>query len=87
VDPHAFKVVGKIAVAKSTTVKILGSGFYGQPTIKSNAAGIKAVVSHDTGTNLTVKVALSALQRKGVHTFTIVLANGKSCKVNYVVVS
>ncbi len=87
VDPHAFKVVGKIAVARSTTVKILGSGFYGQPTIKSNAAGIKAVVSHDTGTNLTVKVALSALQRTGVHTFTIVLANGKSCKVNYVVVS
>jgi hypothetical protein len=34
-----------------------------------------------------VKVALSALQLKGVRTFTIVLANGKSCKVNYVVVS
>jgi hypothetical protein len=83
VNPHAYKVVGKVHVRKSTTISILGSGFYGQPKILSNAFGIKSVVLRDTGSKLTVKVALSALAHAGEHTFTIILANGKSCKINY----
>jgi len=87
VNPRAFKVIGKVVVHKTSVVSITGIGFSGQPAVTSNEKGTKAVVSHDTGSLLTVHVTLAANESIGEHTFTIVLANGKSCKVNYSVVA
>jgi hypothetical protein len=76
-------VHGSAVVGKTVTVTISGTGFYGQPKITSNEAGTKAVVSHDSGKLLTVRVTVKAGSRTGEHTFTIRLANGKSAKANY----
>jgi hypothetical protein len=67
------------------TLTIVGTGFYGHVTVTSNEAGTRAVVTHDSGKLLTVRVTVRAGSRKGEHTFTIRLANGKSCRVNYLV--
>ncbi len=79
---HVSKVHGAAVSGKTVTLTITGTGFYGQPKIKSSAAGTKAVVSGDTGKALTVHVTTKAGQ-SGWHTFTVTLANGKSGKVNY----
>jgi hypothetical protein len=82
---HAAHVYGAVWVGRTVTVTISGTGFYGQPRITSNEVGTRAVVSRDTGKLLTVRVTVRAGSRTGWHTFTIRLANGKSCKVNYLV--
>jgi hypothetical protein len=46
-------------------------------------AGTVATVTRDTGTVLIVRVSSKAHSRNGTFTFTIRLANGKSCQVRY----
>ena len=75
---HGFAVVGK-----SVTLTITGGGFYGKPKVTSNEAGTRVGVLHDRGTQLVVRVTVRAGSRTGEHTFTIRLADGKACKVNY----
>ncbi len=43
----------------------------------SNVAGVKVFVTGDSGTLLTVRVTVNADVKTDVHTFTIILANGK----------
>ncbi len=81
----ASKVKGSPVVGRSVTLKIVGTGFYGTPKITSNETGTKVTVSHVSATLLTVRVKVKAGSRKGAHTFTIHLADGRSCKVNYIV--
>ena len=85
ISPRAFKVKGSAVVGRTVTLTITGTGFYGAPKITSNEAGTKAIVTYDSGRLLTVRVTGRAGSRKGEHTFTIRLANGKSCRVNYLV--
>jgi hypothetical protein len=87
VNPRAFDVVGKVITPGTTKLTIAGVGFFGQPTITSNEKGTKAVVSHDTGSSLTVVVTMPKGSSTGEHTFTVVFANGKSFKVNYSVIA
>jgi hypothetical protein len=79
--PHATGVHGFARTGKTVTLTISGSGFYGQPKITSTGSGVRVAVTHDTGKLLTIRV--STKLGKGERTFTIRLANGKTCKVNY----
>jgi hypothetical protein len=81
----AIKVYGYALVGRSVKLAITGEGFYGRPKITSNEFGTSVVVEHDYGHLLIVRVTVPAGSRKGEHTFTIRLADGKSCKVNYLV--
>ena len=81
--PKAIRVVGFVTAGKTKTITITGSGFYGRPTVTSHA-GTTARVTKDSGKLLTVKVSVKAGSRNGVFTFTITLANHKSCKVRYI---
>jgi len=82
---HATRVHHYARVGRTVTMTIVGTGFYGKPTITSNEAGTRAVVTHDSGKLLTVRVTVRAGSPKGKHTFTIRLANGKSCRIYYLV--
>jgi hypothetical protein len=82
---HATRVHRYARVGRTVTLTIVGTGFYGKPTITSNEAGTRAVVTHDSGKLLTVRVTVRAGSRKGKHTFTIRQANGRSCRVYYLV--
>ncbi len=79
---HAYRVVGHAVAGRTVTLYVDGTGFYGQPRITSHA-GTVSRVAHDSGTVLTVYVSVRAGSRNGIFTFTIVLSNGKSCRVLY----
>ncbi len=79
---HVSAVHGVARHGKTVTLLIVGTGFYGQPKITSNAKGVRAVVAKDNGKVLTVRVT-TPMNVRGWHTFTVRLANGKSGKVNY----
>jgi hypothetical protein len=77
---YGFGVAGRI-----TTMRIVGVGFYGQPMISSTAPGTRVGVTHDYGRQLVLRVMTKAGSLKGTHTFTIKLANGRTCRINYMV--
>ena len=81
--PVATRVVGHAITGKTTTVHIIGMHFYAQPKIHSNAKNTSARVSGDTGTVLTVIVKVAKTTPRGVHTFTIIFANGEQTSVKY----
>ena len=76
-------VRGVARIGHTVTITLIGTGFYGQPKITSTAKGTKAVVFRDTGKALQLHVTVTSKLAKGMHTFTIRLANGKTCKANY----
>jgi hypothetical protein len=81
--PFTSGAHGVAYVGRTVTITISGGGFYGQPRITSTEAGTRVGVLRDTGTSLTIHVTTPARARQGWHTLTIVLANGKKCRVNY----
>ncbi|MBW4030582.1 MAG: hypothetical protein HIU57_07920, partial [Acidobacteria bacterium] len=79
----ATRVTGDVGVGRTSLVTITGSGFYDKPTMRSNDAHTSAVVIHDHGTALIVRVRVLPGAATGWHDFTITLANGRSCRVRY----
>jgi len=77
------RVAGAVTVGRTSTVTFVGSGFTGRPRIISNVGGVTARVSRDSGRTLTVIVAVRAGVKTGVHTFTVILANGKRTSVKF----
>ena len=82
VVPTATSITGYAAAGRTRSLTIHGTGFYGDPRITSHL-GTTAVVTRDTGRALVVRVAVRARSRKGVFTFSIVLADGESCQIRY----
>jgi hypothetical protein len=80
VRTYGFGLVGRI-----TTMRIVGVGFYGQPRVTSTEQGTRVGVIHDYGRQLVLRVLTKGGSTKGVHTFTIRLADGSTCKINYLV--
>ncbi len=79
---HVSAVHGVARHGKTVTLLIVGTGFYGQPKVTSNAKGVRAVVVKDNGKVLTVRVT-TPMNVRGWHTFTVRNPNGKTGKVNY----
>jgi hypothetical protein len=80
---QATRVAGTVTVGRTSTVTIVGSGFSGRPRIICNVAGVTARVTGDTGRTLRVIVTVRAGVKRGVHTFTVILANGKRTSVKF----
>jgi major membrane immunogen (membrane-anchored lipoprotein) len=80
--PSARVVHGYAVAGRTVTLAIDGSGFSGRPRVTSHT-GTTALVIRDTGTVLVVRVSVKTHSRDGVFTFTITLANGKTCQVRY----
>jgi len=68
-----IRVVGHAVIGRTVSVTIIGTGFHGQPHITSNVPGTKAIVSHDNGKRLVVRVTTRALAttRPGVKLFSV----------------
>jgi major membrane immunogen (membrane-anchored lipoprotein) len=80
--PSAAVVRGYAVAGRTVTLVIDGRGFSGRPRVSSHT-GTTALVVRDTGSALVVRVSVKARSRNGVFTFTITLANGKTCQVRY----
>jgi hypothetical protein len=79
----ATRVVGNLTPGRTSTITIVGSGFTGRPRIISNVAGLTTRVTRDTGKTLTVTVTVRSGVKPGVHSFTVILANGKRTSVKF----
>ena len=77
------RVAGSIFAGRTQTVTLIGSGFTGRPRIIANVAGFSAKVTQDTGRTLRVVVTVSAAAKTGVHSMTVILANGKRTSVKF----
>ena len=75
---HGFGLPGR-----TLTMNIFGLGFFGQPKITSNEFGTRFGVLHDRGNVLITHVTVGFGSRRGEHTLTVHLADGRSCKANY----
>jgi hypothetical protein len=80
IQPH---VQGVARDGRTVTLEIIGSGFAGRPTITSDEPGTVAVVLHDSGTVLVVRVSEPTGSAKGLHVFTIHLLDDQREVVNY----
>ena len=80
--PVAQYVVGHAVAGRTVTLQIIGTGFYGRPTVTSHH-GTTALVLSDSGTALGVRVSVKPRSRNGVFTFTITLLNGLTTTVKY----
>jgi hypothetical protein len=81
--PVASAAHGAAHLGKTSTVKITGTHFYGQPKVTSNDPGVKVTVSGDTGKILTLHITSKATSKTGVHTLTITFKNGEATHVKY----
>jgi hypothetical protein len=81
--PRAIRVIGAPYVGRMVVIGIAGQYFYGQPTIKSNVAGVVAKVSKDTGSLLSVQVSVKGGTKVGVHVFTLTFKNGQTTSVRF----
>jgi hypothetical protein len=80
---RAIRVIGRVTGGKTSTVKVVGSGFYGSPRITSNIAGFSARVARDVRTSLTVVVTVKSHAGTGLRVMTLTLANGEKTSVKY----
>jgi hypothetical protein len=81
--PKAIRTVGVVHTGKTSTVKVVGTHFYGQPKVTSNDKGTTVRTVGDTGKILTLKVTTKSTTKHGVHTFIIRFANGEQTNVKY----
>ena len=82
-NPIALRVIGHASAGRSAFVTILGSGFYGRPTIVSHH-GTAVIVTRDTGRRIDAIVIVSPRSRNGTFTFTMRFDRGEHCQVRYV---
>jgi hypothetical protein len=80
--PVALRVIGHAVAGQSKSLVIVGSGFFGRPSITSHKGTIVLVTS-DTGNRLYVIAVVRAHSRKGVFSFLLRFSTGQVCKVRY----
>jgi hypothetical protein len=82
-SPRAIRMSTAVWTGRTVLTTIIGSGFYGQPHIVSNSFGTRVGVSRDNGRLLTIHVTVAAGTPGGVHTFTLIFANGERTSLRY----
>ena len=81
--PVAQRLSAALWVGRTMTVRIYGAHFYGQPLVVSNAFGTSAVVTHDNGRVLTIRVNVRRASRPGMYRFTVVFSHGQRTSLRY----
>jgi hypothetical protein len=81
--PKASRMSSSVWTGRTVATEIIGSGFYGDPRVLSNAAGTRVVVTRDTGHVLVIRVKVSKTTKRGEHRFTIIFADGRRTWLHY----
>ncbi len=81
--PTAVRIDTKLRAGHFMTAHIIGSGFYGRPLVVSDLAGTSAIVIHDNGRVLTLRVLVARGSHPGRYRFTIVFAHGERDLLRY----
>ena len=84
IQPYrVYRVYGAALTGRTVRIAMTGVGFFGRPTIRSSAPGTSTLVLKDHGNWMLVRVTVSRFTARGEHTFTVILPNGKTARVNY----
>jgi hypothetical protein len=81
--PRASRMSSSVWKGRTVMTSIIGSGFYGDPRVTSNARGTRVTVTRDNGHVLTIQVTASSNSGRGAHRFTIIFADGKRASLRY----
>lgn len=81
--PRAVHVGTVLWAGRTMTALIYGSGFYGRPLIVSDLVGTSAVVAHDNGRVLTIRVVVARGSHPGQYRFIIIFAHGQRTSLRY----
>lgn len=81
--PRAIRIDRPIRAGGSMTALIIGSGFYGRPLVVSDLVGTSAVVAHDNGRVLTIRVDVARGSHPGQYRFIIIFAHGQRTSLRY----
>jgi hypothetical protein len=81
--PKASRVSSIIRSGRTMSTRIIGSGFYGRPLVVSNLIGTSAIVTHDNGRVLTIRVIVARGSRSGHYRFTVIFAHGQRTSLRY----
>ncbi|MGA7835596.1 MAG: hypothetical protein WCA31_10365 [Acidimicrobiales bacterium] len=81
--PRAVRISSVLSSGRLITTQIIGSGFYGRPLIVSNLVGTSAVVTHDNGRVLTIRVLVARGTHAGRYRFVVIFAHGERTSVRY----
>jgi large repetitive protein len=81
--PKATRLSTILWSGRTMSTNIIGSGFYGRPIVVSDLVGTSAVVTHDNGRVLTIRVIVARGSRSGHYRFTIVFAHGQRTTLRY----
>jgi large repetitive protein len=81
--PAAVRIDTALRAGRWMTAHIIGSGFYGRPLVVSNLVGTSALVTHDSGRVLTLRVFVARGSHPGHYRFTIVFAHGERNLLRY----
>lgn len=82
--PRAVRVATAVWSGRVNSTRIIGSNFYGRPFIVTNSVGISAVVTHDNGRILTIRVLVVRGKHAGHYRFTIIFAHGQRTSLRYI---
>jgi large repetitive protein len=81
--PKAVRIDTALRAGRFMTAHIIGSGFYGRPLVVSDMFGTSAIVIHDSGRVLTLRVLVARGSHPGRYRFTIVFAHGERDLLRY----
>jgi hypothetical protein len=81
--PKATRMSSAVWKGRTVMTSIIGSGFYGDPRVTSNARGTRVIVKRDNGHVLTIRVTVSKTPANGEHRFTITFADGSRASLRY----
>ncbi|MGB8180559.1 MAG: hypothetical protein WCF63_10410 [Acidimicrobiales bacterium] len=81
--PRASRISTILWSGRTMSAKIIGSGFYGRPLVVSDLVGTSAVVTHDNGRVLTIRVIVARGSRSGHYRFTVIFAHGQRTSLRY----
>jgi hypothetical protein len=82
-SPRATRVTGDAYVGRSVAMTIIGSGFYGLPSVVSGVRDTKIAVSGVSGSSLRITVTAIKGAPIGVHTLTLRFSRGQKSSVLY----
>lgn len=81
--PRALRLSSVVTTGRRNVVTIIGTNFYGRPTITSNDRGTSIRVLGDTGHGLLVAISIARNAPRGSHLLRIHFAHGQVTVVRY----
>jgi hypothetical protein len=76
--PKAVRVIGTITNKGKSKAEITGYNFAGRPTVISDVAGFKAVVTRDTGKALFLTITITGASKPGVKVLAFTFTKGRT---------